>query len=209
MLRVLLPVVWPCLWCVAAATACSGEVALIRTSPQPLCHFYSGTSLGGPHFIGEEGGTKKPLHSHALFTTQVSIWPSVTSARAAGKPSNPHSPKKEKRKKPPPTHGGVLASCSTRRRNLREAIYAALSYCFAVVPTWLPSPESITPPPPHLHRHFRLNESSSGCAINRVHLLKRFNWSIWREVWDRARLYFTADVSCLENSHWEQRSALL
>lgn len=29
-----------------------GKVALIRTSPQPACHFYSGTSLGGPHFIG-------------------------------------------------------------------------------------------------------------------------------------------------------------
>lgn len=40
--------------CVVVATGVQGgEVALIRTSPQPLCHFYSGTSLGGPHFIGE------------------------------------------------------------------------------------------------------------------------------------------------------------
>lgn len=59
MLWVVLPVVWPCLlvsWWLQACRgggSMGGGVALIRTSPQPLCHFYSGTSLGGPHFIGE------------------------------------------------------------------------------------------------------------------------------------------------------------
>lgn len=131
----------------------------------------------------------------------------VRHARWWGGNSRHFNPKKWKNKQTNKTaahsvrRAGILQHSETQpaRSNSRASLIL-FPCCSYLTP---PTPESITPPPPRLRRHLHLNESSSGCAINAVHLLKCFNRSIGRVVWDRAPLFFSLRMFLLCGIHTE------
>lgn len=131
--------------------ACRGEAALIRTSPQPLCHFYSGTSLGSPHFIGEAGGEggRKSLYA-VMHYSQHRCWFDPRWHRHARRGNPPTLTFLQK--------GGSSRRCAgilqrsqaqPARGNLRCALILFRRCSYLVSAPWINnSPRPPTSPPP-------------------------------------------------------------
>lgn len=107
-------------------------LALIRTSVQLLRHFRSGCSLDGLFIFIYFFLKKGPLlHCNALFTTQVSVWPQVTSAHEDGSSI----------RKPAPTHGSETARnegcCANRCSGIMSFLIFWLLFGPNFYPVWI------------------------------------------------------------------------
>lgn len=174
---------------VVGATRVQG-VALIRTSLQPLCHFYSGSSLGGLILLEREG-KKAFTWSCIIHNTGVNLTLGDIGTRSGGWEGGD----------PPQNRRPLAAVCwhlallegSCKQMLGNQEFLSNFVFCGCSLPD--SCPESIA------YSSVDSNESTLGCAINHIHLLKHFNQWIQRQTPDRVGLYFTTDVSCLENSH--------
>lgn len=136
--------------------ACRGEVALIRTSPQPLCHFYSGASLGGPHFIGEAGGRDEKAFTQSciIHNTGVDLTLGDIGTRG-GETLQPPLPQKKRKKKKAAARSrwraGILQHSEVKpaRGNLRGALilFRRCSYLISVPRINISTPPTSPPPP--------------------------------------------------------------
>lgn len=127
--------------------ACRGEVALIRTSPQPLCHFYSGASLGGPHFIGEAGGRDEKAFTQSciIHNTGVDLTLGDIGTRGGETLQPPPPQKKEKSRRPLTVacwHLAALGGATCERQFTRRSHIVSLLF----LPDFRPPNQYLHPP---------------------------------------------------------------